>query len=68
VATKIDMRLGFLYGSDKSKSFHDSVSHERDSSGKGKENLAREMFVELRKAVSFVDHLQSHSRTKHHAM
>ena len=57
VATKIAIRLEFVYDSDKSVEFTDCVNHERDSTKKGRENLAREVLAELRKAVSFADHL-----------
>src|ERR1700737_3211427 len=52
---KIEMHVGFL-SAGASQSFTDSISDERESSDEGKENLAREMFAELRKAVSFANH------------
>lgn len=52
--TNINFRLEFT--SERGcRSFTYSVSHDRDSSDKGKESLAREMFAELQKAVSSAD-------------
>lgn len=56
MATNINMRLEFLSAAGDSVQFADSVGHERDASDQGKENLAREMFAELRKAISFSKH------------
>jgi hypothetical protein len=56
--TDINIHLEFLSSSAGSQSFADSISHDRDSSDEGRENLAREMFAELRKAVSFAQHGQ----------
>jgi hypothetical protein len=51
------MRLDFS-SSDRNESlkFEDSVHHDHDASASGKENLAREMFAELRKAVRLADY------------
>jgi len=51
--TKIKMELEFNTTSSENRSFSDSVSHDGESSDEGKKNLAREMFAELQKAVSF---------------
>jgi hypothetical protein len=52
--TDIKMRLDFVTGSNVS-SFSESVNDERESTDEHKENLSRELFAELRKAVSFQD-------------
>lgn len=52
--TDIKMRLDFVTGSDV-RSFSESVTDERQETDEHKENLARELFAELRKAVSFQD-------------
>lgn len=57
--TDINMRLDFLPTSGEPRSFTDCVTRERDSSDEGKENLAREMFAELRKAISFTSHMDA---------
>jgi hypothetical protein len=57
--TNIKMHLEFLSAARAPQSFVDSARHERDSSDEGRENLAREMFAELRKAISFVDHMHA---------
>jgi len=58
MATDINIHLDFS-SSDGSLKFEDSVHHERDSSTKGKEALAREIFAELRKAVNLADYSKS---------
>jgi len=55
MTTNIKMQLEFVSAGSESKSFTDSVRHDRDATDQGKENLAREMFAELRKAVSFAN-------------
>jgi uncharacterized protein YozE (UPF0346 family) len=57
--TNIKMHLEFLSAASDSQSFTDYVSDERRSSDQSKESLAREMFAELRKSVSFADHWQA---------
>jgi hypothetical protein len=57
--TDINMRLDFLSTSGEPLSFTDCVTRDPDSSAEGKENLAREMFAELRKAISFVGHMEA---------
>jgi hypothetical protein len=54
------MRLDFS-SPDRNESlkFEDSVHHDHDASASGKENLAREMFAELRKAVRLADYHKS---------
>jgi hypothetical protein len=52
--TDIKMRLDFVTGNDV-RSFSESATDERESTDKHKENLARELFAELRKAISFQD-------------
>jgi hypothetical protein len=54
------MRLDFS-SPDRNQSlkFEESLHHDRDASPSGKENLAREMFAELRKAVSLADYHKS---------
>lgn len=52
--TNIKMRLEFVTGSDV-RSFNESVTDERESTDEHKQNLARELFAELQKAVSFQD-------------
>lgn len=59
MTTKINMNLEFVPEAGPARSFNYSVSHDRDASDDGKENLAREMFAELRKAVSYSDHWKS---------
>jgi hypothetical protein len=59
MATDINISLEFLSAGGGSLRFADSVRHERESSDQGKENLAREMFAELRKAVTFSKHLRA---------
>lgn len=54
--TKINMHLEFVPDVGMPRSFTDSISHDRDASDEGRENLAREMFAELRRSVSFMDH------------
>jgi uncharacterized protein YecA (UPF0149 family) len=56
MATNINIRLEFLSAAGDSLQFADSVGHERNSSDQGKENLAREMFAELRKLVNDEEH------------
>lgn len=56
MATNINIRLEFLSATGDSLQFADSVGHERNSSDQGKENLAREMFAELRKAINVSKH------------
>ncbi len=54
------MRLEFSSsGPNELLKFEDSVHHDHDASASGKENLAREMFAELRKAVSLADYHKS---------
>src|SRR5437588_11838142 len=53
--TSITMRVEFATTNGATRSFTDSVRHDRDSTDEGKQNLAREMFAELQKAVSFAD-------------
>ena len=60
MATDISIHLDFSTSDvDKPLKFEDSVHHERDSSIKGKEALAREIFAELRKAVNLADYNKS---------
>lgn len=58
MATDINIHLDFS-SSDGSLKFEDSVHHERDSSTKGEEALAREIFAELHKAVNLADYSKS---------
>src|SRR5436309_13825795 len=59
MTTKINMNLEFVPEVGPARSFNYSVNHDRDASDDGKENLAREMFAELQKAVSYSDHWKS---------
>ncbi len=60
MATDINIHLDFsTSGVDRPLQFKDLVHHERDSSTKGKEALAREIFAELRKAVNLADYSKS---------
>lgn len=52
--TDIKMQLEFETAGDV-RSFTESVTDERESTDEHKQNLARELFAELRKAVSFQD-------------
>lgn len=56
MSTNIKIRLEFQSEAGQSRSFSDSLSHERDASDEGKENLAREIFAELRKAIVLAEH------------
>lgn len=58
--TKINMHLEFVPGTGGTpRSFTYSISHDGEASDNGRENLAREMFAELRKAISYSDHWRS---------
>lgn len=60
MATDINILLDFSTSDvDRPLKFEDSVHHEGDSSAKGKEALAREIFAELRKAVNLADYNKS---------
>lgn len=52
--TDIKMQLDFVTGSE-TDSFTETVMDDVEPTKEGKENLARELFAELRKAVSFKD-------------
>jgi hypothetical protein len=54
------MRLDFSsLDRNNSLEFEESIRHDHDASASGKENLAREMFAELRKALSLADYHKS---------
>lgn len=57
MATTIKINLEFISAVGATTSFSDFISHERDTSEDGKSNLASEVFAELRKCVSYADHL-----------
>ncbi|SRR5260370_15015006 len=57
--SKINMHLEFAPEAGTPSSFTCSISHNREASQDGRENLAREMFAELQKAVSYSDHWKS---------
>lgn len=58
--TKINMHLEFVPEAGTTpRSFTYSISYDREASEDGRKNLAREMFAELQKAVSYSDHWKS---------